>query len=144
MVATGVSDELFEIVRTFFIEVNDDAGWDAAADIIGRAMAQLARGTAVSGDRPQPQLEAARDLLDDLDEVLDADPVPAGEVIGALRTLAPAWRPYKDLTVLKVVAALAEHGVKVPATKNRHPIDPVTVRQAIARRATAHLHDEMT
>jgi S-DNA-T family DNA segregation ATPase FtsK/SpoIIIE len=143
MVVTGVSDELFEIVRTFFIEVNDDTGWDAATDIIDRAMAQLARGTAVSGDRPLPQLETARDLLDDLDQVLDADPVPAGEVIGALRTLAPAWRPYKDLTVHKLVAALAEDGIKVPATKNKYPVDPVTVRQIIARRSTADL-DETT
>jgi S-DNA-T family DNA segregation ATPase FtsK/SpoIIIE len=144
MVATGVSDELFEIVRTFFIEVNDDTGWDAAADIIDRAMTQLARGTAVSGDRPAPQLEAARDLLDDLNEVLDGDPVPAGEVIGALRTLAPTWRPYKDLTVPKLVAALAEYGIKVPATKNKYPVDPVTVRRTLARRATADLDDETT
>ena len=144
MVATGVSDELFEIVRTFFIEVNDDTGWDAAADIIDRAMAQLARGTAVSGDRPVAQLEAVRDLLDDLDEVLDADPVPAGEVIGALRTLAPTWRPYKDLTVPKLVAALTEYGIKVPATKNKYPVDPVTVRQVMAKRSTADLDDETT
>ncbi|OLF07484.1 hypothetical protein BLA60_26500 [Actinophytocola xinjiangensis] len=135
MVATGVSDELFEIVRTFFIEVNDDTGWDAAADIIDRAMAQLAPGTATSGDRPLPQLEASRDLLADLDQVLDIDPVPAGEVIGALRTLAPTWRPYKDLTVPKLVAALAEHGIKVPATKNKYPVDPITVREAMARRS---------
>lgn len=144
MVVTGVSDELFEIVRTFFIEVNDDTGWDAAADIIDRAMAQLARGTVVAGDRPAPQLEAARDLLDDLDEVLDNDPVPAGEVIGALRTLASTWRPYKDLTVPKLVAALAECGIKVPSTRNKYPVDPVTVREAIARRATADLDDETT
>jgi S-DNA-T family DNA segregation ATPase FtsK/SpoIIIE len=143
MVATGVSDELFEIVRTFFIEVNDDTGWDAAADIIDRAMSQLAWGTAVSGDRPAPQLEAARDLLDDLDQVLDADPVPAGEVIGALRTLAPTWRPYKDLTVPKLVAALTEYGIKVPSTKNKYPVDPITVRQVMARRSTADL-DETT
>ena len=144
MVATGVSDELFEIVRTFFIEVNDDTGWDAAADIIDRAVAQLARGTAASGDRPLSQLEAVRDLLDDLDEVLDADPVPAGEVIGALRTLAPTWRPYKDLTVPKLVAALTEHGIKVPATKNKYPVDPVTVRQVMAKRSRADLDDETT
>jgi S-DNA-T family DNA segregation ATPase FtsK/SpoIIIE len=131
-------------VRTFFIEVNDDTGWDAAADIIDRAMTQLARGTAVSGDRPTPQLEAARDLLDDLDEVLDSDLVPAGEVIGALRTLAPTWRPYKELTVPKLVAALAECSIKVPATKNRYPVDPVTVREALARRATADLDGETT
>ena len=90
------------------------------------------------------QLEAVRDLLDDLDEVLDADPVPAGEVIGALRTLAPTWRPYKDLTVPKLVAALTEYGIKVPATKNKYPVDPVTVRQVVAKRSTADLDDETT
>jgi S-DNA-T family DNA segregation ATPase FtsK/SpoIIIE len=89
------------------------------------------------------QLEAVRDLLDDLDEVLDEDPVPAGEVIGALRTLAPTWRPYKDLTVPKLVAQLAEFGIKVPATKNKYPVDPITVRQVAAKRSTADL-DETT
>ena len=85
-----------------------------------------------------------RDLLDDLDEVLDADPVPAGEVIGALRTLAPTWPPYKDLTVPKLVAALTEYGIKVPATKNKYPVDPVTVRQMLAKRSTPDLDDETT
>jgi S-DNA-T family DNA segregation ATPase FtsK/SpoIIIE len=144
MVVTGVSDELFEIVRTFFIEVDDDTGWDAAADIIDRAMAQLARGTVVAGNRPMPQLEAVRELLDDLDEVLGTNPVPAGEVIGALRTLAPTWRPYKELTVPKLVAALTEFGIKVPATKNKYPVDPVTVREAIAGRVKPDVDDETT
>jgi DNA segregation ATPase FtsK/SpoIIIE, S-DNA-T family len=140
MVATGVSDELFEIVRTYFIEVNDDTGWDAATDIIERAMTVLAAGTPVSGDRPVPEIQTSRDLLSDIDTVLDgSDPVPAGEVIGALRTLAPTWRDYKDLTVRRLVAALATAGVKVPSTGNKWPIDPVTVRDALARHATADL-----
>ncbi|QRP46962.1 hypothetical protein [Amycolatopsis sp. FDAARGOS 1241] len=41
MVATGMTDELFEIVRTFFVEVDDDRGWDQATEVIERAMAQL-------------------------------------------------------------------------------------------------------
>jgi DNA segregation ATPase FtsK/SpoIIIE, S-DNA-T family len=143
MLTTGVSDELFEIVRTFFIEVNDDTGWDAAADIIDRAMANLAAGTPTAGDhRPAPEIELTRDLLDDLDDVLDTEPVRAGEVIGAIRTLAPTWRPYQTLTVPKLVAELAALGVKVPATGNKHRIDPVAVRAAMARRATADLDDE--
>ena len=142
MVATGVSDELFEIVRTFFLEVNDDTGWDAATDIIDRAVTNIHPRTPIAGDRPPPQLETSRDLLEDLDEVLDADPVPAGEVIGALRTLAPNWRPYKDLTVPKLVTALTEFGIKVPATKNKYPIDPVTVREVLARQSTADLDND--
>jgi S-DNA-T family DNA segregation ATPase FtsK/SpoIIIE len=32
--------------------------------------------------------------------------------------------------------ALAQQGVKVPTTGNRYPLDPTTVREALARRAT--------
>jgi S-DNA-T family DNA segregation ATPase FtsK/SpoIIIE len=38
MIATGASDELFDIVRTYFIKVDDDAGWDQATEIIERAL----------------------------------------------------------------------------------------------------------
>ncbi|MFD9890952.1 FtsK/SpoIIIE domain-containing protein [Amycolatopsis sp. NPDC059027] len=141
MVATGMTDEMFEIVRTYFVKVDDDAGWDQATEVIERAMAQLAPGTPVRGDRPTPQPEADRDLLEDLAEVLDDVPVPAGQVIGALRTLAPKWRPYQDLTIPKLVAALKKLGVKVPSTRNQFPIDPVTVREALARQATADLDE---
>nr|WP_052477971.1 FtsK/SpoIIIE domain-containing protein [Kibdelosporangium sp. MJ126-NF4]CEL15089.1 TraB protein [Kibdelosporangium sp. MJ126-NF4]CTQ93317.1 TraB protein [Kibdelosporangium sp. MJ126-NF4] len=137
MLATGVSEELFEILRTFYIEVNDDTGWDAAADIIERAMTQLAPGTVVSVELPLPQIQTSRNLLADLDEVLDTNPVPAGEVIGALRTLAPTWRPYKDLTVPKLVALLGGLGIKVPSTKNKFPLDPATVRDKLAGQAAA-------
>jgi S-DNA-T family DNA segregation ATPase FtsK/SpoIIIE len=72
MVATGASEEMFEIVRTFFIKVDDDAGWDQATEIIERAMTQLDPGTPADGDRSTPAaVETPRDLLEDLAEVLD-------------------------------------------------------------------------
>ncbi|HYQ66161.1 MotA/TolQ/ExbB proton channel family protein [Actinophytocola sp.] len=142
MVTTGLTEELYEIVRTFFIEVNDDTGYDAATEIIDRAMDLLDPATPLAGRRPVLAIETSRDLLEDLDDVLDNDPVPAGEVIGALRTLAPNWRPYRDLTVPKLVAELSARGVKVPTSKNKYPIDPVTVRVALARQATADLDDD--
>jgi S-DNA-T family DNA segregation ATPase FtsK/SpoIIIE len=139
MVATGASEELFEIARTFFITVDDDAGWDQATDIIARAMAQLAPATPVAGDRPMLRVvETERDLLDDLDEVLpQTGRVPAGDVLGALRNLAPKWKPYTELTVPTLVAALAELGIKVARTANKYPIDPDTVRDIRARRERA-------
>ena len=139
MVATGASEELFEIVRTFFIKVDDDAGWDQASEIIARAMAQLAQGTPVEGDRPMlVEVITDRDLLDDLVEVLpDVGRVPAGDVLGALRNLAPKWKPYAEYTVPGLVAALAEIGVKVPRTGNKYPIDPVTVREAWVERGAS-------
>ena len=102
MVATGVSEELFEIVRTFFIAVDDDAGTDQATDIIERAMAQLDPKTPAGGDRghagdggPRP-----RDLL--------ADPgrrwwsatsrVTPGRPRSrrGCATSTPSYRPYRE------------------------------------------------
>src|SRR5688500_18877502 len=40
-VLTGATAERFEIVKWFYLEVDDDTGFDAAADIIARAMANL-------------------------------------------------------------------------------------------------------
>jgi S-DNA-T family DNA segregation ATPase FtsK/SpoIIIE len=70
MVATGASEELFDIVRTFFIKVDDDAGWDQAAEIIERAMAQLDPRTPTRGSRPAPAPAPARDPLADIAAVL--------------------------------------------------------------------------
>ena len=36
----------------------------------------------------------------------------------------------------------AEYGVKMAPTGNRHPIDPVAIREALAKRAIADLYDE--
>ena len=35
---TGVSEAQFELLRWFFVEVDDDTGYDAAADVIARAV----------------------------------------------------------------------------------------------------------
>ncbi|MFE3178677.1 FtsK/SpoIIIE domain-containing protein [Amycolatopsis sp. NPDC059090] len=138
MVATGMTEELFEILRTFFIEVDDDRGWDAAADVIARAMAQLATGTAIAGQRPAPQLETGRDLLEDVAAVLTGDdPVNAADLAGALRNLAPRWAPYRKLGKRDLVAQLKDAGVKVPSTGNLYPVDPATVRDVLARRGRA-------
>ncbi|MEV0065398.1 FtsK/SpoIIIE domain-containing protein [Amycolatopsis sp. NPDC050768] len=114
MVATGMTEELFEIVRTFFVEVDDDRGWDQATEVIERAMAQLKPGTAVAGARPAAQIEAPRDLLDDVLDVLgDEDKVAATDVAARLRELAPGHRPYQGLTAEKLADALKGEGVKV-------------------------------
>lgn len=142
MVVTGATDELFEIVRTYFVEVDDDTGWDAAAEVIARAMDNLQPGTPVDGDGPTFEQPEERGLLDDLDAVLDNDPVPAGDVAARLRDHAPDWGPYQGLSRSQLVAQLADLGVKVASTGNRWPIDPLTVRNEIARRATADLDND--
>lgn len=114
MVATGMTDELFEIVRTYFVEVDDDRGWDQAAEVIERAMAQLKPGTRIDGTRPAAELETARDLLDDVAQVLgEEDKAKATDVAAWVRQLAPDYRPYAGLNGEKLAAQLAELGVKV-------------------------------
>lgn len=93
-------------------------------------------------DRPVPEIQT-RDLLEDLDAVLGDAPVPAADVPALLAKHAPDWLPYKRLTGKALRELLAkEHGIKVPSTGNRWPVDPITVREVLAQRATADLDDE--
>ena len=48
-ILTGATAERFEIVKWFYIEADDDTGYDAAADIIARAMANLHPAVATGG-----------------------------------------------------------------------------------------------
>jgi S-DNA-T family DNA segregation ATPase FtsK/SpoIIIE len=139
--ATGVSDAQFELLKWHFVEVNDDTGFDAAADVIARAVARVAPGTPVEGGAPAAALES-RDLLDDLDEVLGLERVKLRDVVGLLRTLAPAWTPYGKLTAAQLKKQLDGLDVRVVTTSNVSRIDPADLRQAIAERATADLDDE--
>lgn len=134
MMTTGMTDELFELVRTYFIEVNDDTGWDAATEIIERAMRQLDPQTRTNAGTPPPVDEPDRDLLADVDLLLERSggPATAGALLGALRTLAPDWPPYQDLNVPGLVKALKERGVDVKSTGNRYPVHPDAVRKARA------------
>ncbi|MCA1194168.1 hypothetical protein [Saccharopolyspora sp. 6V] len=134
-VATGISEELFEILRTYFMEVDDDRGWDAATEIIERAMQAVDPATPVNGTRPDATDDQPRDLMADLHTVLGDEPVSAAEAAKAL--LAQYGRAYhrdgKPLTGSGLVAELAEAGLKVPSTGNRYLLDPATVRKHAAR-----------
>ncbi|MCA1677382.1 MAG: cell division protein FtsK, partial [Actinobacteria bacterium] len=78
----------------------------------------------------------------DLDEVLGTEPVPTADIPPLLARLAPRWAPYRGLTGKALRDQLAELGVKVPSTGNRWPLDPVTVRAVLTRRATADLDED--
>jgi S-DNA-T family DNA segregation ATPase FtsK/SpoIIIE len=141
-VVKGFSGERSEIVQVYFVDISKSN--DQVTPIIERSLALIAdRGKSLpGGTKPAPVVEAARDLLDDLDEVLDTEPVKAADVPPMLRKLAPNWAPYRGLNGTSLRETLAEEGVKVPTTGNRFPIDPVTIREALAMRATADLDDD--
>jgi DNA segregation ATPase FtsK/SpoIIIE, S-DNA-T family len=141
-ILTGATAERFEIVKWFYIEVDDDTGYDAADDIIARAMTSL--HPAIAGPaRPGEAERVARDLLDDIATVLgvdhpDAPKVPAADIPARLRTLAPGWAHYRRINGLDIRRYLAaEHGVKVATTGRKYPVDPAAIRDAIARRGAS-------
>jgi S-DNA-T family DNA segregation ATPase FtsK/SpoIIIE len=88
-----------------------------------------------------PALPETRDLLTDLAHVLGTDPLPAADIPPLLTRLAPHWAPYRRMTGKSLRQALARQGVKVPTTGNRYPLDPSSVREALARRATTQRDD---
>jgi S-DNA-T family DNA segregation ATPase FtsK/SpoIIIE len=139
-VATGTTEETFELLKWFYIEARED-GFDAAEEVIRRAMGLVHPAVPVGGVRRVLEAEQ-RDLLEDLDEVLDGERVNAADVPALLRDLAPSWAPYRTLNGKALIAQLGKLGVKVPSTGNRYPVDPAAVRQALAVRATEDLDEE--
>ena len=141
-VVKGFTGERSDIVQVYYVDVARTN--DQVTPIINRAMAAIAeRGKPLPGStRPVPQIET-RDLLTDLDTVLDDDPVPTANVPALLAKLAPTWGAYKTLTGKQLRALLKdEHGITVPSTGNRYPLDPGTVRDALARRTETDDNDD--
>ncbi|TWF80034.1 S-DNA-T family DNA segregation ATPase FtsK/SpoIIIE [Pseudonocardia hierapolitana] len=139
---TGATDERFEILKWFYIEADDDTGYDAAAEVIERAMTYLdertARAEIDAGSDDAHDVGERRDLLDDLATVLGNERIPAADVPARLRDLAPNYEPYRRMPGVKLREVLErEYGIKVPSTGNRYPVDPVTVRSRIAERGAA-------
>ncbi|WP_211178160.1 cell division protein FtsK [Pseudonocardia acidicola] len=142
-VVKGFSGQRSEIVQVYYLDVSREH--DQISPIIRRALDAIARaGRPLPGsDTAAPTVETERDLLEDLDAVLGDQSVPVADVPALLAAYAPGWAPYRALTGKALRARLAaEYGVKVPSTGNRWPLDPVTVRDTLARRATADLDDD--
>lgn len=136
----GVSDAAYELLKWYFVEVNDDTGWDAATDVIARAVANMApgvgAGTAAAIEPPE-----VRDLLDDLDAVVDEDRVKLSDLPSLLRDLAPNWPRYKTLKGTQLKALLADYGIKITNPGNVPYLNREEVAKAIARKSTEDLDD---
>ncbi len=135
-VVKGFSGERSEILQWYYLDVAK--GNDQVTPIIKRSLDAIAKlgKTVQAAEIAAPQ---TRDLLADLDAVLTGDePVNSADVPALLKRHAPSWLPYQGLTGKALRELLAdEHGIKVPSTGNRYPIDPTTVREAIVLREQA-------
>ncbi|TCC10906.1 cell division protein FtsK [Kribbella soli] len=134
-VVKGFTGERSEMLQWYYLDVAK--GHDQVTPLIKRSLDAIAKlGKTVPDSRPV-QIET-RDLLADLDEVLGDDPRPIADVPALLKRHAPTWTPYQGLTGKALRELLErEHGIKVPSTGNRYPLDPVTIRDAIVRREQA-------
>jgi S-DNA-T family DNA segregation ATPase FtsK/SpoIIIE len=129
---TGVSDAQFELLRWYFIAVDDDTGYDAAAEVIALATAQAAPGAVSAAAMPQP--EAPRDLLSDLAQVAGGERVRLADLPARLRELAPRHSAYQALTGVQLREVLEQLGVRITNTGNVPRLDPADLRQALAGR----------
>jgi S-DNA-T family DNA segregation ATPase FtsK/SpoIIIE len=139
--AKGFSGQRSEIVQVHFLSVA--RGADQVTPLIQRALEEMARqGVAVPGaGRTRAAIEA-RDLLDDLDEVLGTGRVKLRDVVGLLRTLAPGWGRYRQMTAKQLAADLRDLDVRTVNSSGTPWLDPAEVRRAIAARSTADLDEE--
>jgi S-DNA-T family DNA segregation ATPase FtsK/SpoIIIE len=131
-VITGISDAQFELLRWYFIPVDDDTGYDAAAEVIARAVKNVAPGTAIEANSPLPAIEV-RDLLADLAEVLrgTSGKVKLADLPARLRKLAPSWGPYRDLNGVRLRKLLDGEGVRVTNTGNVPQLDPADLQNVL-------------
>jgi S-DNA-T family DNA segregation ATPase FtsK/SpoIIIE len=131
---TGISDNQFELLRWYFIEVDDDTGYDAATDVIARAVASLAPGTPAHATAEALPPAEARDLLEDLADVIGDERARLSDLVSLLRDLAPTWPPYRALKGTQLRDQLKALGVRVLTTDNVLQLDPAELRRALTER----------
>lgn len=133
-VVKGFSGERSEMVQVYFLDV--ERGHDQVTPIIDRAMAEVARRGGLPGGPPPVLAIEARDLLDDLDEVLAhrSGKVRVAELPDLLHNLAPSWGEYRALNGVQLRKLLLAKGVTTTNPGNVPTLDTGHLRDVIARR----------
>ncbi len=128
-VAVGVTDNVFELLRWFYVPFED--GLDAVTPVIARAMAEI--GELRRTGTPRGEVDEQADPLADLAEVLNGERQVRTQVV--LSRLAELNRDhYEQWTFGDLAAVLAEHGVTAVKSHGVMVIRCADVAAAIARR----------
>ena len=135
-ILTGATAERFEIVKWFYLEVDDDTGYDAAADIIARACSTFIRR---SPDRPTPAQSNAgrRGICSTTSRPCSASTAgtrsrcrPRTSRRGCGPWRRTGRRIGRSAVWRSAVTSQTEHGIKVATTGRRYPVDPAAIRDA--------------
>jgi S-DNA-T family DNA segregation ATPase FtsK/SpoIIIE len=132
-VVKGFSGERSEMVQVYFLSVDDP---DQVTPVIDRSLAEIARrGRGLPGSPPPVAAIEARDLLADVDQVLDGgDRVALADLAPRLKRLAPSWLPYRGMNSTGLRQLLEREGVRMTNPKNVPTLDPADLRRVIAER----------
>jgi S-DNA-T family DNA segregation ATPase FtsK/SpoIIIE len=132
-VAVGVTDNIFELVRTFYIPFEDGA--DMVTPVIARAVAHRAEHGRNHIETGKPkEIEAAPvDHLADIDHVMNGENrVRTQTVLARLAAYNPT--EYEPWTARDLRAVLFEHGVRPRKSDGAMVVRAEDVNAALARR----------
>lgn len=130
---TGATTERFEILSWYYIAVDDETGWDAATDVIARAMTGVHPHIPL-GERPTPAAEPVQvDHLADIAAALRGEKrVRTQIVLARLAEAVPAL--YEDWTFQTLSATLAAHHIAIRKSDGQSVIRAEDLHAAIALR----------
>ncbi len=131
---TGATAERFEILRWYFVAVDDDSGWDAATDVIARAMASVHPAVQVGGRSSALELAPVVDHLADIHTALRGEPrVRTQDVLSRLAQANPShygrWNPQT------LTSALSEHGAEPGKSNGIMVVRLDDIQRAITERS---------
>ncbi|MEV5720441.1 FtsK/SpoIIIE domain-containing protein [Amycolatopsis mediterranei] len=136
-VAVGITDETFELVRTFYVPFEDGA--DDVTPVIGRALALIEEAGLAVETSARPQLETAGpaevDELTDLAKVIGGDArMRTQEVLKRLEEHNPEH--YGGWSFAALAAMLADHGITARKSHGIMTVRAADVTAALTRRNT--------
>ncbi|RZQ65108.1 FtsK/SpoIIIE domain-containing protein [Amycolatopsis suaedae] len=136
-VAVGITDETFELVRTFYVPFEDGA--DDVTPVIARAMALIEEAGRAIETSARREIEAAGpvevDTLADLADVMAGDErVRTQHVLARLAEANPEH--YGAWSFAALAAMLAEHGITARKSHGVMTVHAADVTAALTRRDT--------
>ncbi|XVV03229.1 hypothetical protein ACQPW3_38835 [Actinosynnema sp. CA-248983] len=132
-VAVGITDNVFELVRTFYVPFED--GTDMVSPVVARAMSRIAEsGRSIATGTETAEIEAApADHLADIYSVMDGESrVRTQIVLARLAALNPT--EYEPWTPRDLRAVLRRHGIRPYKSDGSMVVREQDIAEAITHR----------